>query len=187
VTRPASGTAAVGAGTTFRVLLPRAEGEPEEVGAGASSPVRGGREALLLAEDEAGVRTLAARMPRGLGYEVLEAESVEEALAAAERREVPLDLLVADVVLRGGSGRDLAARLAARWPALRVLFVSGYTDDAILRHGVETGSVAFLSKPFAPGALARAVRDALDGAPAPRAATAAAPSAPPPPRPPPGA
>ena len=183
MTRPASGTAAVGAGTTFRVLLPRAEGEPEEVGAGASSPVRGGREALLLAEDEAGVRTLAARMLRGLGYEVLEAESVEEALAAAERREVPLDLLVADVVLRGGSGRDLAAR----WPDLRVLFVSGYTDDAILRHGVETGSVAFLSKPFAPGALARAVRDALDGAPAPRAATAAAPSAPPPPRPPPGA
>jgi len=151
-----------GAGTTFRVLLPRSVGAPEHLPAGDASHARGGSEVVLVAEDEQRVRTLSVRMLRGLGYSVLEADSVEDASAVAGGHRGDVDLLVADVVLRGGSGRDLAARLQERWPRMKVLFVSGYTDDAMIRHGVETGGVAFLPKPFAPETLARKVRDVLD-------------------------
>ncbi len=152
----------IGAGTTFRVYLPCVVGAPEQLGEGAGGAVRGGDEALLVAEDDAKVRSSAVRVLRSLGYTVLEAETVEEASSAAAGRRGGIDLLVADVVLRGGSGRDLATVLRAAWPSMRVLFVSGYTDDAIIRHGVEQRGVAFLAKPFTPEALGRKVRDVLD-------------------------
>ena len=153
----------VGAGTTFRVYLPRADGEPEELAGSASQRVRpGGNEVLLVVEDDPKVRKLSVRVLRGLGYTVLEAETAEQASELAARNLGVIHLLVADVVLRGGSGRDLADLLRARWPGMKVLFVSGYTDDAIIRHGVEQRGVSFLAKPFAPQALGRKVRDVLD-------------------------
>ena len=155
-----------GVGTTFRVYLPCVTGAPEQIGTGVGRAARGGHETLLLAEDDAKVRSSAVRVLRGLGYAVLEAESVEEASSVAARHRGAVDLLVADVVLRGGSGRDLATVLREARPGMKVLFVSGYTDDAIIRHGVERRGVAFLPKPFTPEALGRKVRDVLDASPA---------------------
>jgi CheY-like chemotaxis protein len=118
---------------------------------------------VLLAEDEATVRGFAAQVLRAAGYTVLEAASGDDAVRAAEEAGGPIHLLVTDVVMPGIGGRDLAAVLGAVRPGLKVLFISGYTDDAVVRHGILEGEVQFLQKPFTPAALARAVRDALDG------------------------
>jgi DNA-binding NtrC family response regulator len=93
---------------------------------------------------------------------VLEAENAAQALAVAAAHIGPIHLLVSDVVMPGGSGRDLARRLAESRPATKVLYISGYTDDAIVHHGMLEPGLAFLQKPFTPDALARRVRDALD-------------------------
>ncbi|HTP51827.1 MAG TPA: ATP-binding protein [Anaeromyxobacteraceae bacterium] len=152
----------VGAGTTFRVYLPSASGAAEPAVEEQVRAVEGGSEVLLVVEDDPKVRSSAVRVLRGLGYQVLEADAVEEALAVATRNPGAIHLLVTDVVLRRGSGRDLATRLRVRRPDMKVLFVSGYTDDAIIRHGIEQRDVAFLAKPFAPQDLGRMVRDVLD-------------------------
>lgn len=110
------------------------------------------------------MRGLARRVLQGLGYAVLEARDGDEALALAGSHAGPLDLLVTDVVMPRLGGRQLRAALAGRFPALRVLYLSGHTDDAVLRHGVAEEEAAFLRKPFTPAALAHAVRAALDGA-----------------------
>ena len=98
------------------------------------------------------------------GYTVLAARHGAEALEVSERYPGPIHLLVADVVMPHMSGRELAERLRARRVGLRVLYVSGYTDDAILRHGVREAGVVLLQKPFTPDALARMVREVLDRA-----------------------
>jgi signal transduction histidine kinase len=154
---------AVGRGTTFRVYLPAVSGDSAlvEKAAGASALPRG-TETVLVVEDEAGVRELACLVLQRLGYEVLVAANAEQAVVVARHTERPLELLLTDVVMPGAGGRVLAERLRAANAELQVLFMSGYTDDAVVRHGVESDRVHFLPKPFTPATLARKVRDVLD-------------------------
>ena len=152
-----------GHGTTFKVYLPFIGlfVAPEEHVHQAGGVARGG-EVVLLAEDRADVRRFTARVLRESGYEVLEAEDGETALAVARDYAGPVHVLLSDAVMPGMSGRILAERLKEARPGLRVVFMSGYTDDAVLqRGGVESG-VAFVQKPFTPARLAAAIRSVLD-------------------------
>ncbi len=121
-----------------------------------------GTETILLVEDEEGLRRLARMLLEVEGYAVLEAASGAEALDLARRHSGAIHLLLTDVIMPGMGGRRLATAVAAVHPETRVLFMSGYTDDAVLRHRVREPGVGFLPKPFAPEALARKVREALD-------------------------
>ena len=123
------------------------------------------RARVLLVEDDVSVRSLVGRVLRHHGYRVLETESGEEGLEAAAGFAEPIDLLVADMVMPGISGRHLAERLVAGRPALKVLFLSGYTEHAVVRHGALPTVKDFLQKPFTPDALARKVRAILDDSP----------------------
>jgi PAS domain S-box-containing protein len=156
----------LGKGSTFKIYLPRTEqGLVEgERGAGASSALRGS-ETILLAEDDAQVRTLAAIVLRRHGYRVLEAASGAEALVLVEQEREPTHLLLTDVVMPKMSGRELWQRLAASRPELKVLFMSGYTDDAVVRHGVLGSEFGFVQKPIGATALLTKVRAVLDGPP----------------------
>ncbi len=155
-----------GKGTTFRIFLPRAaaaapQAEPAEERPSGRGAARG-RETVLLVEDEEVVRTLVSDVLRLHGYDVLVAQTGEAALEAAEARGAPLDLLVTDLVLPGFGGVELANRLRERFPALVVLFVSGYAERDAESRGVALPGAAFLQKPFSPGVLTRRVRDLLD-------------------------
>jgi PAS domain S-box-containing protein len=154
-----------GVGTTFKVYLPRVT-EPGEVVRRDSKLLASprGTETVLLVEDEEAVRSLTRHVLRGNGYTVLEAVNGEEALRVAGRHEGAIHLVITDVVMPRLGGRELAERLSARHPDLRVLFVSGYTDDAVVRHGVLHDRVNFLQKPFTPTVLAHKVREVLDRA-----------------------
>jgi len=153
----------VGHGTTFKVYLPRAEqGTAAAHPAATVLEVPRGSETVLLVEDEAGVRNLSRFVLESNGYVVLEARGGADAIALAEAHAGAIDLLVTDVVMPGMSGRQLADALRQVRPATRVLFMSGYTDEAVLRHGVTGASPAFLQKPFSPIGLARKVREVLD-------------------------
>jgi len=151
-----------GQGSTFRVYLPRVTAAVEPVLAAAAGPAPGGSEAVLVVEDEDVVRSYAERVLKGLGYDVSAARSGVEALALVADHPEPFDLLVTDVMLPGMNGRELSDQLTARKPSLRTLFVSGYTQDAIVHRGALDAGVAFLGKPFTPHALGHAVRDVLD-------------------------
>jgi two-component system cell cycle sensor histidine kinase/response regulator CckA len=153
----------VGRGTTFRIHLPagahRSDGPRVSVSERVPSAV--GRETILLVEDDDALRVVLARKLRGSGYEVVEAGNGVLALEAFERRRGDVAMLVTDVVLPGMSGGVLARTLQGRMPALRALFMSGYTDTSA--HGdVPVGGPHFLQKPFTPDAFARAVRGVLD-------------------------
>jgi PAS domain S-box-containing protein len=156
---------AVGAGTTFRLLFPAAEAADARTGPGASGVTRRGTETVLLVEDEAAVRRIARLALEGQGYAVLDAGGGAEAIALAAGHPDPIHALVTDVVMPGMNGRQLAEALRAARPGLRVLYMSGYTDDAVVRHGVFEAADAFLQKPFTPLGLARKVREVLDAAP----------------------
>jgi two-component system, cell cycle sensor histidine kinase and response regulator CckA len=129
-----------------------------------------GSESIALVEDQVLVRATTKRQLESLGYQVTDFSSAEEALPAL-RYAPNLALLVADVVLAGSSGRELAEELSIARPGLRVMFISGYTEDVVLRHGIELGEVSFLAKPFNIAELAQAVRRALDAPPRERAAS----------------
>ncbi len=151
----------VGRGTTFHLYLPRFRGS-EAAGAPLPEPAPRGRETVLLVEDEAVVRKLLRTVLEEHGYQVLEASHADEALKLARDHPSDLPLLVTDVVMPGGKGgRELAEELLALRPGLRVLFMSGYTDDAVLRHGLSSEQAAFIQKPFLPAALLTKIRDVL--------------------------
>lgn len=153
----------VGVGTAFEILFPAvadaARSEPSRSGL---APVRFGHETVLLVEDEEPVRKIARLALESHGYHVIEAHLGAEALNAVAEHPTPIQLLVTDVVMPEMSGRELAERLRKRHPGLKVLFVSGYTDDAVIRHGILDARDPFLQKPFSPLTLARKVRDVLD-------------------------
>ena len=152
-----------GQGTTFRIYLPRLEAAAVTVDRSVRpAAAAGGTETILLVEDEEGVRELARDILRASGYTVLEARNGAEALLLCERHQGPLDMLLTDVVMPRMSGRELAERLAPLRPDLSVLYMSGYTDDAVIRHGVLGAGTAFLQKPFTPAALVLRVRETLD-------------------------
>jgi PAS domain S-box-containing protein len=151
-----------GRGSRFTVLLPRSDAR-EDVAGRVSSAVPGGDETILLVEDEAKVRMAVRRMLERQGYTVREAASGAEALRLIDDADVRLDLVLTDVVMPELSGRAMAERIAVVRPGLRVLYMSGYTDDEMLRRGLTQPGTAFLEKPFTGERLARAVRDALDG------------------------
>jgi CheY-like chemotaxis protein len=152
-----------GKGTTFKIYLPRVEGAGADTAAAVpASAVADGKETLLLVEDEEPVRRLMHRSLKDRGYSVLEAPSGEAALTVATAHPGPIDLLITDVVLTGVSGKSLATLLLTSRPKLKLLFISGYTDDTVVRHGVLAKEEAFLQKPFTPDALARRVREVLD-------------------------
>ena len=116
----------------------------------------------MLVEDEDGVRALVRQILIKQGYTVLESRHAGEALLLCERHRRKIDLLLTDVVLQQMSGRELAERLIKLRPEMRVLYVSGYTDDAIVQHGVLNAGTAFLQKPFTTDALTRKVRQVLN-------------------------
>ena len=122
---------------------------------------------MLLVEDEDAVRALTREVLRRHGYVVLEARHGLDALRIAEQHQDAIHLMITDVVMPHMSGRDLAIRLTAGRPDMKVLFISGYTDDAVVRHGVLEQDVPFLQKPFSPAALAQRVREVLDSGPPP--------------------
>ncbi len=158
-----------GRGTTFKVLLPRAL-EEEELMSDArppEQPAAAGHETVLIVEDEPVVRRLTVRALTERGYQVLEAEDGPTAIAVAQEHKGDLHLLVTDVVMPGMNGKELADRLTAERPELRVLYISGYAEHAVVRQGVLVEGIAFLSKPFDLSQLARTVREVLDKAQVP--------------------
>jgi len=155
----------VGVGTTFKILLPTAQDLQSAPRSGEVRLAPRGTETVLLVEDEESVRRLARIALEMQGYTVLEAGSGTEALRLAERHAGVIHLLVTDVVMPGMSGREVAEALRQRQSGLKVLYMSGYTDDAVVRHGIVEATDAFLQKPFTPLTLARKVRAVLDGVP----------------------
>jgi hypothetical protein len=155
----------VGAGSTLSIYLPRVEmaSETPSLPRPSLHSVRG-TERVLLVEDEDDVRAVARESLARYGYTVLEARDGEEALRIAGAETGHIDVMVTDVVMPGMNGRELARRLLAIRPGTRVLYVSGYTDDALSQHGILDQELAFLAKPFAPETLARSVRQVLDDA-----------------------
>ena len=121
-----------------------------------------GSETILLAEDDSGVRQVAKRALTAAGYTVLDAGTGADALQVAVGVPGPIHLLLTDVIMPEMGGRELAERLTATRPDVKVLFMSGYSDDAVVRHGVMREEIAFIQKPFRSEALARKVREVLD-------------------------
>jgi CheY-like chemotaxis protein len=153
----------LGAGTTARIYLPLAEEKTQSAPEG--SPVLSelnGTETILLVEDEARVRKLIVDVLAARGYRVMEATRGKEALRLCKRHKGKIDLAVVDVVMPEMSGPDVVRQIALLCPATRVLYISGYTDEAIVHHGIPQSGAAFLQKPFMPNALARKVREVLD-------------------------
>jgi PAS domain S-box-containing protein len=153
----------VGGGTTFEIYLPQvdAPAAPARVDETVSRDTHG-RETILLVEDEDDVRALARELLERQGYRVLEASDGLQALDRYETEGDQIDLILSDVVMPRMSGRELVDRVRALRPDMRVLYMSGYTEDAILRHGVRDASTVLLGKPFAPADLLAKVREVLD-------------------------
>jgi PAS domain S-box-containing protein len=155
----------VGRGTSIRLYLPRYEGEKEQAAARPSVSIPGGSERVLVVEDDSGVRAGVVLQLASLGYAVLAVSNGAEALAAVEAAPQPFALLLTDVVMPGPlTGEDLAKEVVRRWPGTKVVFMSGYTEDAVVSHGRLEADVLLLSKPFRKSELAIMLRQALDGA-----------------------
>ena len=154
-----------GHGTSFKIYLPRLTGAGEAIEAPkAIGPLPRGTETVLLVEDEAALRGVVTELLQSLGYTVLGAPNASQAMALVDRGEQPLHIVVTDVVLPGVSGRELGERVTAARPNTKLLYVSGYTDDAVTRYGIKAGEMEFLQKPFTSEMLAQKVRAVLDGA-----------------------
>ena len=158
-----------GTGTTFYVYLPRVEDATEELSP-AQSPQNeaGGCETVLLVEDEESVRELVRVTLVSRGYNVLEAENGERGLRAAESYKEHIHILITDVVMPGIGGRELAKLLLAQRPGMSVLYLSGYTEDAVVTQGALGPGTGFLQKPFTLQNLAKKVREVIRSQPAPK-------------------
>jgi PAS domain S-box-containing protein len=153
----------LGQGTTFKIYLPREEKLPEEtLEKGLEEELPGGRETVLVVEDEDGVRKLTVQILQKHGYKVLEASQGDEALFISKKYEEPIHLLITDVVMPGMSGHELSDRLSSLRPEIEILYMTGHTNGAIIHHGVLEPGVNLLQKPFTPEGLARKVREVLD-------------------------
>ncbi len=151
-----------GQGACFSICLPKASGAiASPASGGADAPPRG-TETLLVAEDEQALREAICEYLRGLGYKVLAANSGSQALSLASGHPAHIDLLITDVVMPKMSGRELSQTLASQRSDMKTIYLSGYTDDAVLRHGIQVMGTTFLQKPFSLGTLARKVRDTLE-------------------------
>lgn len=153
----------VGRGTAFKVYLPRVErARPAGVHTNFDGLAQRGSETILLAEDSEALRDIAREYLQSLGYTVIEASSGEQALQRASELDGTIHLLLTDVIMPGISGRELADEILRKHPGVKILFTSGYTDDAIVRHGVLESGASFLQKPYRPRALARKIREVLE-------------------------
>jgi DNA-binding NtrC family response regulator len=158
-----------GRGAAFYAYFPRSDEDwsgTAPARAEALEPARS-RETVLVVEDEENVRTLVRHVLEAQGYTVLDASGAREAMYMHENHPDRIDLLLTDIVLSGKSGRELAKELCELRPGLKVVFMSGYTDDAVVRGGLGNPKSLFLAKPFSPGRLAGTVRAALEGTSAP--------------------
>jgi CheY-like chemotaxis protein len=153
-----------GVGTAMKVYLPRAASKGDAAEVTAVAPVARGSETILVVEDDNAVRTITLRVLKAQGYNVLEAADGPSALAALESHQGPVQLLFTDVVLPGMGGREVAERVRALRPDMKILFTSGYTDDVILQNKLLEHNVLVLQKPFTPATLAAKVREILDAA-----------------------
>jgi CheY-like chemotaxis protein len=153
---------APGAGTTFRIYLPVAASGAQAPAAGVAVAKGGGAETVLVVEDEDALRQITTRVLTGAGYDVIAADGADEAIRLFEERRGTVKLLVTDIVMRGMDGLKLAEHLQRADPHLRVLYVSGYSDDAIANHGVLDAGIELLEKPFTTEALLTNVRRVLD-------------------------
>jgi CheY-like chemotaxis protein len=151
-----------GGGTTFKIYLPRTTEEEADAPAHVDTPVLTGSETVLLVEDQDDVRRVAHRILARFGYHVIEARNAGEALLTCEQYPRIIHLLLTDVVMPLLSGRQLAERLLVTRPDLRVLFMSGYTENAIFHHGILDAGIEYVQKPLVPETLARRVREVLD-------------------------
>jgi CheY-like chemotaxis protein len=154
----------LGQGTTVRIYLPPAAAKAPAAEEGARQAGKlTGKETILLVEDEARVRKLIVDVLTARGYQVLEATRGEEAMRLCKAHGGVIDMAVVDVVMPEINGPDLVRQLVPLRPRMLVLYISGYTDEAIVHHGIPESGAAFLQKPFLPDALARKVREVLDG------------------------
>jgi hypothetical protein len=149
-------------GTTFKIYLPRVSDGPRVEPRKVQTAASGGNETVLLVEDDERVAKLAREILKRNGYVIIQASDADDAVRLAEEHKGSIDLLLTDVVMPGRSGSLLAEELSARAPGMRVLYMSGYTDNAIVDHGLLSPGVAFLQKPFTRATLTRAVRNVLD-------------------------
>jgi len=152
----------VGRGSTFKVYLPRIQAAATLAPAASAPESIRGTETILLVEDEVAVRSLVRDTLRSYGYHVLEAQGADHAVSILEEYAEPIHLLLTDVIMPQVSGRELARRLLPVHPEAEILFMSGYTDNAIVRHGVLDANTFFLQKPFMPKTLVTKVREVLD-------------------------
>jgi two-component system cell cycle sensor histidine kinase/response regulator CckA len=150
------------AGTTFKIYLPVVEDSDVELPEPPLPTTLDGTETILLVEDQDDVRKVAHAILRKFGYHVIEARNAGEALLSCERHPRTIHLLLTDVVMPQMSGRELAERLLRVRPDMKVLYMSGYTENAIVHHGILDSGIAYLQKPIVPDALARRVREVLD-------------------------
>jgi PAS domain S-box-containing protein len=149
-------------GTTFKIYLPAVDEEIETSDKLYADNHLRGTETLLLVEDEESVRELVCLVLQTHGYKVVQANDGKEALRMLERHNVRIDLLVTDVVMPGMGGRELAEFLLPKFPQMKALYMSGYTDDAVVRHGILQAEIDFIQKPYSPHALLRKIRQVLD-------------------------
>jgi CheY-like chemotaxis protein len=153
----------IGRGTTFHLYFPRVLDMPLSLPPQSGrTALRGRGERVLVVEDEARVRAVTVQILEGVGYVVLQAGGMDEALRVVRETTEEIALLITDVVLSDGSGRETAGEIADMRPDIGVLYVSGYTDDSILRHGIFEKGIEFLAKPFTPSELAARVRQVID-------------------------
>ena len=154
----------LGRGTTFRLYFPATVEGPQPPRQASAVPTSRGNETILLVEDDATVRSVVRAILSSRGYRVIDSGDAVHALKVCREIAGPIHLLLTDVVMPRTSGRELAARVAELRPAIKVLYMSGYTEDTIVHHGVVDEGIAFLQKPITPTALTHKVREVLDSA-----------------------